>query len=120
MDTFKSHRRRLIQSVKGCRKQGLRTARDCRLQGLQPAGLLHPVKGLRSAGLSPEAVAQQQAALRETVAALEEVMALYGRLRLVPYPYEHMVWRTARKALLEGKKALVVAKKPDNPFGKRR
>lgn len=110
MDTFKSHRRRLIQSVKGCRKQGLRTARDCRLQGLQPAGL-HPVKGLRSAGFSPEAAAQQQAALRETVAALEEVMALYGRLRLAPYPYEHMVWRTARKALLEGKKALVVAQK---------
>ncbi|MBU2750146.1 hypothetical protein HER14_04125 [Acidithiobacillus thiooxidans] len=119
MDTFKSHRRRLIQSVKGCRKQGLRTARGCRLQGLHPAGL-HPVKGLRSAGLSPEGAAQQQAALRETVAALEEVMALYGRLRLAPYPYEHMVWRTARKALLEGKKALVVAKKPDNPFGKRR
>lgn len=115
MDTFKSHRRRLIQSVKGCRKQGLRTARDCRLQ----EGM-HPVKGLRSAGLSPEGAAQQQAALRETVAALEEVMALYGRLRLAPYPYEHMVWRTARKALLEGKKALVVAKKPDNPFGKRR
>ncbi|WP_140390950.1 hypothetical protein [Acidithiobacillus thiooxidans] len=114
MDTFKSHRRRLIQSVKGCRKQGLQPA------GLQPAGLLHPVKGLQSAGLSPEAVAQQQAALRETVAALEEVMALYGRLRLAPYPYEHMVWRTARKALLEGKKALVVAKKPDNPFGKQR
>ena len=103
MDKFKSHRRRLIKSVKGCRKQGL-----------------HPVKGLRSAGLSPETAAQQQAALRETVAALEEVMALYGRLRLAPYPYEHMVWRTARKALLEGKKALAVAKKPDNPFGKRR
>jgi len=108
MDKSKSHRRRLIQSVK-----------DCRKQGLQPAGL-HPVKGLRSAGLSPEAAAQQQAALRETVAALEEVMALYGRLRLAPYPYEHMVWRTARKALLEGKKAMVVAKKPDSHCWKRR
>lgn len=57
----------------------------------------------------PVSQPQQQAlqtALKETVDALDGVMALYGRLRLAPYPYEHGAWKVARKALSKGRQVL--------------
>lgn len=46
--------------------------------------------------------------LQDTLDALEGVMALNGRLRLHAYAYEHIAWRTARKALDDGKQILSV------------
>lgn len=55
-------------------------------------------------------------ALEVVTSALEEVMLLYGRNRLAPYPYEHTTWRAARTAAHLGRELLTRLKKGQEVF----